>query len=30
LEAAHRISARMLSDMPESLERLPGRQVTPH
>lgn len=30
LEAAHRISARMLSEMPDTMDRLPGRQVTPH
>ena len=30
LEAAHRISARMLSEMPQGIERLPGRHVTPH
>lgn len=31
LEAAHRISTRMLSDLPEQFDRLPqGRQVTPH
>ena len=30
LEAAHRISARMLSETPDTMDRLPGRQVTPH
>jgi Tfp pilus assembly protein PilN len=31
LEAAHRISARMLSDLPDQFERLPAsRPVTPH
>jgi hypothetical protein len=31
LEAAHRISARMLSDLPDNFDRLPpGRAVTPH
>jgi hypothetical protein len=31
LEAAHRISARMLSDLPDHYDRLPpGRPVTPH
>ena len=31
LEAAHRISARMLHDLPDNFDRLPpGRPVTPH
>jgi hypothetical protein len=30
LEAAHRHTARLLTDSPPTLPRLPGRQVTPH
>jgi hypothetical protein len=30
LEAAHRHTARLITDGPTNLPRLPGRQVTPH
>jgi hypothetical protein len=30
LEAAHRHTARLITDGPSTLPRLPGQQVTPH